>query len=516
MGMRLAVMVSLVALTIGPARAEIPCEPEYRAVLDSLSPSQHWLIQRAWATYATGRAESSDVLSAEIVRLRKSGELPRAGRRADDDARELLRCVRTAPPLAVVSFTIRAFTGSKSEPRSHVQIAIDGEFVGSTDDTGSADFVATPRLHVITATEQWGNRPVSHLVDLSDGSTITVDFDLSRDWFHLSDLSAACLPFKVRYFLHSLGSLERAVVVTPEAVIPVDDLFRVSADGASVEPTNCHALFERLRLYAPPHVLYLDVRAGGRYESRIDLLSGQHVLSVNAVRSLPNGSAAVRDESISIRRAGSDQELFRAMTDSDGVAVFEQLPSGDYILAADGYGHYARARVRVEGDRNVDLHVVPTPVAGCRRESTAPSAAAESGCEGQRDAYLLLFRFDAAERIVPWGYWRVRSTEDEMNRASEAGVERTRIWNSYPFGYQFRKNIEAELVDRKGRLTFQALGSVQLALEAPGGGWFPIESSFTLELPAGSSRTLRLRGWLPQMDQTFDLEELSRDPSLRP
>jgi hypothetical protein len=385
--------------------------------------------------------------------------------------------------------------------------------------------VATPRPHVVTAAEASGS-PVSLLADLTEGKPVSVDLDLSRNHgggdggtyvYHLGELTPACKPFRIEhrraYAGASLQRIERAIVVTPEAAIDVHSLFRISADGSAVEPTGCNELFARLRTYAPPHILYLEAieSSGARYETRIDVRSGPNELRVNVRRWLTAQTGA-SGETVFVRQAGTDQQMFYATADREGVARFGQLPNGDYVLASDAPGVYARERLRVESDRSADLYLAPRPYAGCVRESTAPAAPAN--CEGVQDAHVLLFGFDAAENIVPLRYWRVRRSDVERNAVSIARIDRARVTNAFPYGEQFAKYIEAEMTDSKGRPAFRALGRVQMALEAPGGPWFdiaPQNRTFTLELPAGHSNSLRLRGWLPQMEQTFDLRVLARD-----
>lgn len=506
-----------------PAAAAVPCELEYRAVLDTVPPQRQWLVQRAWAGYATGRAETSDALVAEVRSVLRNQNLPRD--RRDREMFTLLRCVAAAEPVTVVPLAVRTIAGPKREPMAGVQIAIDGQIVGLTDGTGSIDLVATPRVHVLTAAEGW-SAPISVLADLSDGKPLSVDLDLSRNHgggdggtyaYHLRELTSACQPFRIehrrQYAQASLQRIERAVVVTPEAAVGVHDLFRISAERSAVEPAACNELFGRLSTLAPPQVLYVEAvdTSGARYETRIDVRSGPNELRVSL--RWPAGQR-VPGETVFVRQAGTDQQMFYATTDGEGVAVFGQLPAGDYLLASDSLGVYARERVRVEGNRSADLYLVPRPSSGCVRESTAPAAPAV--CEGDREVHLLFFGFDAAENLVPRRYWRVRRGDLERHRVSQSRIARARITNAFPFGEQFAKYIEAEMIDSKGRPAFRTLGRVQLALEAPGGPWFsiaPQERYFTLELPAGYSRELRLRGWAPQMEKTFDLRALAGELS---
>lgn len=478
-----------------------------------LPPSKQWLLQSAWSTYATGRAESSDAFISTVQQLRQDGALPR-GMRRGEAVFDLIRCLRMAPPVAAVPLTIRTIAGEHREAMRSVRISIDGQIIGLTDDTGTIDVLSTPRLHLVTASETWG-APVIRLVDLSDGRAASIDLDLSVNHggsdggnyaLFFDQPTAACKPFAIEYqFRYAAASplrVEHAVVLTPEAAIPVDEFLRVSSDKWTVELTDCKALFGRLKAFSPPHVLFLQVRGreGHRYETRVDVRQGPHTLRVNAKP----------EAFVTLRQSGTDH-LSSARAGEDGVALFTQLPGAEFVIAANDDRSYARERVVADGDRTINLRFVPHPANGCFRDSTSSENAP---CEGQRDAHLLMFGFDAHERLVPTRYFRRSWVIEEVSGVSAASIERAAGLNAFA---GFRKFVTAELLDSKGRIAWRGIGTVYTALEAPGGPWVNVGPErwwFQLIMPAGSAKTLRLRGWKPQMEQTFDLDELTRDASL--
>ncbi len=503
-----AVLALLVAL---PALADLPCDSEYRALLGEVTGSDRWKLEQAWSVYATGEPESSDGLRAAAMRARVASP-----RRPSEERRSLIRCLGEAPPVAVVAFQVRTVTRSNgaTQTMSGVPIFVDGRFVAITDGTGTVDLTAPPRQHVVTAVGADWAQPVSRLLDLSAGAASPLEIDLSRN--HAGDggnysvsftqLDGNCGPFAIEYFQRyapaAIGNVERALVVTPEANVVATDFFVIGAGGSSVIAADCRTLMARLDGLAPPFVLYVRARAadGTIYEQAEDVRRGPHHLTVNT-RGASGGS-------VSLRRADSYLPTYVPI-DGDGVARFDQIAPGDYVVESLG-GVIAREHVRVERDETVDLYFLPWRIEDVDLRSTAPGAARER--EGERDAHVIMFQFDATGTPRAAGYWRQLRQPRELPRASQTLVDAAQRMNSYD--PKERGFVEARLVDSKGRLTHRTLGEVYLLVRLPGGGpiFQPIEGrSFLVTLPAGYSKRLTLRGWLPSMNVELDLDALIRD-----
>ena len=504
-----------------PSFAALPCESEYRLFLGGARDADRWKLERGWVSYATGRAESSDALLAAAARARSRSMVERPGFR--ELRRDLQRCIDDAPPIAVAPFSVHVFSTFRGAPHplGHVEISIDGEVVGYTDQSGTADFIATGRLHVVTARERGGSKAVSHLVDLAQMRADPIDFDFSLDdggsggsySVNFTKLTAECRPFEIDYIRNyapaTISRIDRAVIITPETNIPVSDFFAISADGHSIRLRNCEAMVERLNGFHPPYLLAVQATEVSdlRFEHFTEIWKGTYQVAVHAIRA--DGMLPVANEYVSIRRAGSNLELF-GKSDADGHVLFHQVAPGDYFIESSGLA-IARQPVRMESDAKIDLYFRPWRIEDLLLRSTAPDAPRER--VDARDTQRLGFKFDANGRPVPVRYYRGSAALGDLHSVSSKSVA---LLQARGFRDFWSGLVLAELFDQKGRLTFRTTGAVTLFLEAPGGPVVPMgpESWFLLiELPVGSSRRLELRGWLPQMRTTFDLEELARNLS---
>jgi hypothetical protein len=221
-------------------------------------------------------------------------------------------------------------------------------------------------------------------------------------------------------------------------------------------------------------------------------------LAVNVLRA--DGNLPVPFASVSIRRWGSSRPFFR-QTDDAGHVVFDSLAPGNYVIESVTTEAIARKGIELEADRSEDLRFAAAGAAVQEVES--------------RDVHTILFGFDSNGRPVASAYFRTSANHRELQRASSSLLH-----NLEARGMRsgFTGTIVADLYDAKQRLAFRTTEAVAIAVEAPGGPWFELPPErwwFILRLPAGFSKTLKLRGWLPQMETVFDLDQIARDYSQR-